>query len=336
MNVSALPAGLADFLVDLSSSPMIQVFLATMTILFGIWMVRSRLATRAARQRIYDLGYALAALDGRSIEEVNKELTTGTANACFRQLGLGLESSQLARSIHGSSRSTPLGSAEVFTSLPMLTSTFAPDRIVERTYPRSLSRAPALLLTLGVAGTFLGLTIGVSGAGAGLASTDLAVARKAMSDLLDGAKLAFLTSLAGLTYSTLLSLSMRNARNGLLSAAAALQDRALFVLNAMDPDMRANVFMTNIVESLEETVDDQRKTEGRTVLQMEQLDGIRRAVFQLRGDSQISIAMMKGILDALEGEAGRKPDNLSEAAWPRWDDLDLDADTNPSHENGQS
>jgi len=75
---------------------------------------------------------------------------------------------------------------------------FEASRIEAMRIPTGTINRGSLFITLGVFGTFLGLTMGVSQASDGLASTDIMLARQAMGDLLGGAELAFITSLLGL------------------------------------------------------------------------------------------------------------------------------------------
>ena len=80
---------------------------------------------------------------------------------------------------------------------------FSSSRLRDEFIALRLDGKAGLFTAIGVLGTFLGLTIGVSHASGGLASPDISVARQAMSDLLRGAELAFITSLAGLVASIL-------------------------------------------------------------------------------------------------------------------------------------
>ena len=63
----------------------------------------------------------------------------------------------------------------------------------------SLNYFPSLLTSLGVLGTFLGITLG-------LINFDPANIDNSIKDLLNGLKLAFLTSIVGMSLSCLLSL----------------------------------------------------------------------------------------------------------------------------------
>ena len=70
---------------------------------------------------------------------------------------------------------------------------------------RFYSAMPNLLTGTGILGTFVGLVIGIGVASQGLASDDVSRAQEALSALLSGAALAFITSIAGLISSLLFS-----------------------------------------------------------------------------------------------------------------------------------
>lgn len=71
---------------------------------------------------------------------------------------------------------------------------------------RFYSAMPNLLTGTGILGTFIGLVIGIGQASGGLASDDVSQAQEALSALLGGAALAFMTSIAGLISSIAFSL----------------------------------------------------------------------------------------------------------------------------------
>lgn len=119
---------------------------------------------------------------------------------------------------------------KVYTTTHFINSFLNFDKFITTYTSRGVISAPSVLTGLGIIGTFLGLSIGVGSASGGLASPDISFARNAMSQLLKGAQLAFLTSLAGLFFALVLRLSFtaRSERirvkiegfNGLLSTVA--------------------------------------------------------------------------------------------------------------------
>ncbi|MDW3048245.1 anti-phage ZorAB system protein ZorA [Vibrio sp. Vb1554] len=70
---------------------------------------------------------------------------------------------------------------------------------------RFYNALPNILTGLGIVGTFIGLTVGISLAAPGLNSNDIKDAKEALNILLDGASLAFITSIVGLLTSLIFS-----------------------------------------------------------------------------------------------------------------------------------
>ncbi|MFC1234397.1 anti-phage ZorAB system protein ZorA [Vibrio sp. F74] len=70
---------------------------------------------------------------------------------------------------------------------------------------RFYNALPNILTGLGIVGTFIGLTVGISLAAPGLNSNDIKDAKEALNILLDGASLAFITSIVGLLTSLVFS-----------------------------------------------------------------------------------------------------------------------------------
>ena len=77
------------------------------------------------------------------------------------------------------------------------------NKVLNAFLTKKIFSAPTVLTSLGIIGTFLGLTMGVGSAASGLASPDISIARQSMSNLLNGAQLAFVTSLLGLSLALL-------------------------------------------------------------------------------------------------------------------------------------
>ncbi|MBU1701756.1 MAG: hypothetical protein KJ831_16565, partial [Candidatus Eisenbacteria bacterium] len=75
---------------------------------------------------------------------------------------------------------------------------------------RFYNEFPNYLTGTGILGTFVGLTIGIFLARAGLVSAEVELMRGALSNLLGGASLAFSTSLVGLFFSLIVSWKMKS------------------------------------------------------------------------------------------------------------------------------
>lgn len=86
---------------------------------------------------------------------------------------------------------------------------------------RLYQAVPGYLTGLGILGTFIGLVAGIYLAGGGLAASSSEDARRALSYLLSGASVAFLTSVAGLLSSLLFSVAEKRAAYDLDKLVAA-------------------------------------------------------------------------------------------------------------------
>ena len=92
-----------------------------------------------------------------------------------------------------------------------VTSYFTRDNLIGNQVDlRYYSAFPNILTGLGILGTFIGLVAGISLASGALLSNDPAQTRDALSKLLDGASLAFWTSIFGLFSSILFSVREKN------------------------------------------------------------------------------------------------------------------------------
>jgi hypothetical protein len=133
---------------------------------------------------------------------------------------------------------------KVYTTTDFINSFLSFDKFITNYTSRGVISAPSVLTGLGIIGTFLGLSIGVGSASSGLASPDIAIARNAMSQLLEGAQLAFLTSLSGLFFALIMRLSFtaRSEKirikiedfNNFLSAVAIPKDSGISGLAALN------------------------------------------------------------------------------------------------------
>ena len=101
---------------------------------------------------------------------------------------------------------------------------FGAENIERDSIPIRIGRRSTFLISIGVLGTFLGLAIGVNEAASGLASPNVRIARAALTDLLDGAGLAFVTSLFGLGMGTILNWILGRQQQRLKNTITVFQD----------------------------------------------------------------------------------------------------------------
>ncbi|GIU46495.1 anti-phage ZorAB system protein ZorA [Shewanella algidipiscicola] len=156
---------------------------------------------------------------------------------------------------------------------------------------RYFNSVPNKLTGLGILGTFLGLVAGIYLASSGIGSNDIDEAKEALSHLLDGASLAFLTSIAGLITSMIFS--WREKKNshklkGLLNQwNDLLEERLEFVSSerinteilkeSRSQTQALNSFSTDLAVSLGQVLNEQvsqplNETLGNIQLALEQLN----------------------------------------------------------------
>ena len=105
----------------------------------------------------------------------------------------------------------------------------------------------SFMVSIGVIGTFLGLVIGIQGASSGLASTDSAVARMGLEELLNGAGTAFYTSLAGILASSLFNFFYQGRLRKIENKSRQFTDLLLSLFPVYNPVFN-NINMRNTLE----------------------------------------------------------------------------------------
>ena len=183
---------------------------------------------------------------------------------------------------------------------------------------------PNLLTGLGILGTFIGLAVGVGAASAGLSSSDPGEITSSLQQLLDGASLAFLTSIAGIACSILFvpvdRLFSRRLHLAVDEWVAAIESRLERVtpegvaLQQLDQARRAVTqlehFNTELIFSLEKALDE--KIAGRLSPQLERLV---EAVEGLRSDRSTDAGQM------IEQALGRFTDAMQERTGSQFEEM---------------
>ncbi|MCY4060328.1 MAG: hypothetical protein OXG44_20295 [Gammaproteobacteria bacterium] len=183
---------------------------------------------------------------------------------------------------------------------------------------------PNLLTGLGILGTFIGLAVGVGAASAGLSSGAPSEITSSLQQLLDGASLAFLTSIAGIACSILFvpvdRLFSRRLHLAVDAWVAAIESRLERVtpegvaLQQLDQARRAVTqlehFNTELIFSLEKALDE--KIAGRLSPQLERLV---EAVEGLRADRSTDAGQM------IEQALGRFTDAMQERTGSQFEEM---------------
>jgi hypothetical protein len=90
---------------------------------------------------------------------------------------------------------------------------------------RFLTSVPSKLTGLGLLFTFIGLIMGISEAAVGLGSNDIDAAKQALNPLLNGASIAFTTSVVGLALAMIFSFIEKNFFHKLIICQIKLKNR---------------------------------------------------------------------------------------------------------------
>lgn len=190
---------LSIWLGGVINNELILIFLGLILASLLVYLFRSyraykRMNDKVRRLRTALLDYYGAKNDQQLAQEVISASTSiDELSEIFGKLGFSKQFNQLKDNLmwFEDERHPRIG-------VGMVNHLFSSAKLRDEFIALRLDGKAGLFTAIGVLGTFLGLTIGVSHASGGLASPDITVARQAMSDLLRGAELAFITSLAGL------------------------------------------------------------------------------------------------------------------------------------------
>ena len=322
MDLSHLPEEIGLFISELLNDNLIISFLSFMLIIFCVTLLR-----------VTYIGYKYSGKLHKIIRELSRlAKSTEDKNALSLVARDSLRSGDIKKILEDSSLSNErirLSQAIILVDrmkcevdYKVLRDIFNPNELVSRFLPRSLSQAAPLLLTLGVIGTFLGLIIGVSRAGAGLASPDVSEARAAMAGLLDGAKLAFVTSLAGLFLATVTGMAVRAARKRLVASVESLiaHFHEVFVNADWERDMKVDISntraaineMNTTLTETQKALNELIKTQGAT------LEAILRQSQQLDTLINIELQTQETIGDIIEFilQSPRRADGTHDSVTP--------------------
>lgn len=157
---------------------------------------------------------------------------------------------------------------------------------------------PNVLTGMGILGTFLGLAAGVHAASVGLTSGDSLQVTESLRQLLDGASLAFLTSLCGILFSLIFGFVERPTTRGL---HAVLHDWTAAIETCLEPVTAESVAL-------------------------EQLDQAKRATRQLeRFNTELIISLEQALDEEIAGRLSPQLDRLVEAVQGLRSDRSSDA-----------
>lgn len=190
---------------------------------------------------------------------------------------------------------------------------------------RFYGSVPGQLTGLGILGTFLGLAAGITLARTNLASTDTALLQQSLGRLLDGASLAFLTSITGLLTSILFLILERTQVGQLYKLLddwiSALDERLRRVtpeqladehlVQLKDQTVQLQRFNTDLATSIAVALDEKiAGSIGPTLNRLAAaVEGLRTD--QREANEEVLQSLVTEFGDAMTGAAGQELDALS-------------------------
>jgi hypothetical protein len=224
--IEYIPPFLLDLVVRAISDPVLQVFCISIFATAVVFFWRTFRDYSKAVRDISSLYLKLEEVIGKRdlpkkhFENFNFEkvvLESDRFEKIFEDVGMDDRGQRLINDmIYNASSGHAIVSYEVIQSI------FSTPSLEKSYIANGTSGRSAFLTALGVLGTFAGLVFGVSAASNGLASPDISVARNALSTLLAGAELAFLTSILGLSLALLHGIWLNRHRRALTRHARQL------------------------------------------------------------------------------------------------------------------
>ncbi len=215
---------------------------------------------------------------------------------------------------------------------------------------RYFNSVPNKLTGLGILGTFLGLVAGIYLASSGIGSNNIDEAKEALSHLLDGASLAFLTSIAGLITSMIFSWREKKHsyefKHLLSEWNDLLEERLEFVsaerlntgilIEARSQTQALNSFSTDLAVSLGQVLNEQvsqplNETLGKIQSALEQLNQN-----QSKAADETIERLISEFSQSISGAAGKEMEAFATTMQSLSGDLrEQMAAMNENHENMQ-
>lgn len=257
------------------------------------WTLRLRFKSRALRNKLRDLRDELRSIDNEAEFANAFESYNSDVEAAF-----GLPWTEFVETLV-----LPASGSDIPIRNTVDVSRYLNDATI--IFPRisfSFYRSvPNLLTGLGILGTFVGLAFGVGAASSGISSGDPSAITDSLQELLDGASLAFLTSIFGISTSILFTpvvrfwsrklhlevdrwVGMIEGRMTRVTPESVALDQLEEARSATD---QLKTFNTELVFSIEKALDE--GVAGRLVPQMDRLIG---AVDGIRSDRSTDAGQM--------------------------------------------
>jgi hypothetical protein len=298
--------GLISFLFKVVNSPLLLSFCAAIFAVAGLFFwrtyadhVRAARRLRTLAERLGDAFLSSEERDGKGVfPSVMPDIRSGAFEKIFEECGFPKAGHAIVRNTLGLR-----GCDEGICSEEVISSALSSRSLEGATFGNAAGRS-AILTTLGVVGTFVGLIVGVSSASEGLADPDINVARDSLSLLLSGAELAFITSILGLLLALLHSFLLGAMRNRMRRAASHVGAILMKGLNARTGACLIRMGVNRVDFSIEETQRTLRDIAAAAVSQNEAMASQSEAIGTLSKAVREQTKALSRLEEALLARAG--------------------------------
>jgi hypothetical protein len=253
-------SGATGLLSQIFSNTVIVVFLGILAVFFGLYLARLEVSYRrfqasltgANRHLLAVFGLGSGAAIREAVNEDEQEREKIRAAVEDGEVQAAMANNNLERLWAKLGENLVWFSGDPQPRMGLTTAQYYlnPESLRTRFVPNRLERRGGLFVTVGVIGTFLGLTYGVAQAADGLASPHISEARQSLTELLAGAKLAFLTSLVGLAMALVYNYRVEYLRDNAHRHVEALQETLKAYFPAVDPAFTAAQQMASVQHQL--------------------------------------------------------------------------------------
>lgn len=210
---------------QLVRDPVTPIFLSIMTCVWVSGMTNTFIFTLRNGQRMDALAKELKRQATGAGAARRNWILQGSMRNAFRSAGLSTEGGALAAT------AVPLESGDGAVKLDEVNRLLEPSRIAAVILPFGTQYTGSILIALGAIGTFLGIVVGLNGMRSALGNANSSEFLMAIGGLLDGAALAFVTSLYGLATNLVCGIAHRRSYRHLMTKAQHVYIAALEGLN---------------------------------------------------------------------------------------------------------
>lgn len=212
----------------LVKDPITPAFLAAMTAILINGQIRSRRSERRGCRTLADLRDALGGLRNATREKRHAWVFDGGLASAFAAAGLPREGREMVAT------ATSLTNGDAALHRTEVARLLEPHAVARKLLSPASAQTGTILVGIGTIGTFAGIVLGLSGVRDGLAGGSNTAFLTGIAQLLEGAAVAFLTSLYGLSAKLVCGVTHRRSLARVTAAAAELRTAAFETFQTAD------------------------------------------------------------------------------------------------------